>query len=340
MKGVATTRIKRPLILYVIVIAYVVAPLANIALLRAFAGIPLSLIIQRMIRGYGPLASIWLFTAPLVGIGFYFVHAVSWYVFVGHSGLILVDYAFKWVTRPSYYLGSVGGLYNMLMLTGNLLLVVVIGYVVQKHFRAPYFQALPRSWRESTRIPIHQWILVNGQSRRTTDMSEGGCFVADPGSDLRIGDRLSLRFHAGNLAIECNGEVMRQTQRGHGVRFMSLPSSDKREIKRTLKKRFPLRYEVDLACTWRCDGTARVGRVLNVSTGGCYVGTEVGDLTEGMPGEVIIHDFGQTLPAEVVWINSTSKYEKPIGFGCRFSRKHIGLVRILKRRCGQLVLTR
>ena len=335
------TRIKRPLILSLIAVAYIATPLVNIAQLLIFAGIPPGMItMQRVVAAYGPVATLWLVTAPLVGIGFCFVKAASWYVFVGHIGIILADYAWKWVTRPSYYLGSIGRLYHLDMLIGNLLLIAVVAYVVRKNFRAPYFQALPRSWRESTRVPIHQRILVNGQGRKTTDLSGRGCFVEDPESALAPGDRPLLHFHADKVAIDCQGEVMRRTPTGCGIRFLALRAPQKRAITMMLRKRFPLRYEASVACSWRWNGAARSATVRNISAGGCYIQAEIHDLAEATQGELVIHDLRQTLMAKVVWINATGMDEKPVGFGCLFSRKHFGLVRTLRRRYGTLALTR
>jgi hypothetical protein len=70
---------------------YILAPVANILGLSIFMNAPFSAIISNFFKGYGILAGIWLLTAPFVGIGFLFVHRVSWYVFIGHSSLILID---------------------------------------------------------------------------------------------------------------------------------------------------------------------------------------------------------------------------------------------------------
>ncbi|MBW8003754.1 MAG: hypothetical protein FVQ80_17430 [Planctomycetes bacterium] len=57
------------------------APLANILLLVLIAKLPLATIVQRLFKGYGLLAGLWLLTTPLVGIGLYFIHRISWYIF-------------------------------------------------------------------------------------------------------------------------------------------------------------------------------------------------------------------------------------------------------------------
>ena len=48
---------------------------------------------------------------------------------------------------------------TILILAGNLALVGLVGYIIQKDFRSPYLQVLNRSWRERKRIPIYHTIL-------------------------------------------------------------------------------------------------------------------------------------------------------------------------------------
>lgn len=145
----------------------------NVLLIKVLGDISFPLIFKNFFNGFGLFAGLWLLTAPIVGIGFFFVHKVSWYIFIGHSCLILIDYAIKWLSRPIYYMKTISGSHNVLMLTGNLLLVIVVGYIIQKDFRAPYFQALQRHWRESQRIPINHFITINGELMKINDLSPG-----------------------------------------------------------------------------------------------------------------------------------------------------------------------
>ncbi len=118
MKGLKTN-IKRPWIHYIIIIAYITAPLANILLLVLIAKLPLATIVHRLFKGYGLLAGLWLLTAPLVGIGLYFIHRISWYIFLGHSSLILIDYILKWAKKSVFYWRTVPTFHQFLLLTGN-----------------------------------------------------------------------------------------------------------------------------------------------------------------------------------------------------------------------------
>ncbi len=334
--------IKRPFAHYIIIIIYILAPIANILQLSLFMHIPLSGIVHKFFEGYGILAGIWLLTAPFVGIGFLFVHKISWYVFVGHSCLILVDYIMKWVIRPSFYWQNIPNLHNFIMMTGNLILVFIIGYIIQKDFRAPYFQALPRRWRESKRIPIYHTIIVNGEKSKISDLSQGGCFIPEPDLNLRVGDSISLNFISESLTIDCKGEVRRQIPEGFGIQFFGLSGKKKRDIKRMLKKRFALRYKVDLACTWISDDRKRYSKIINISSGGCYIQTDVHDLKKGVSGEIEfdVNKRHFLLPSTIIWINLSGQHEKPIGFGLKFSHKQLKLLKLIMRQYGKLELTR
>jgi len=314
--------IKRPLLHYFISLGYILAPIVNILLLLFVARIGLGDIIERLFQGYGTIAGIWLLTAPIVGIGLYFVHKASWYIFLAHSGLILFDYVYKWVTIPTYYWLSVKGIHQLLLFSGNVALVIVIGYIIQKDFRAPYFQVLPRGWRTNRRVPIRHYIMAGEKKSRISDLSISGCFAAEPGLGLEVGEKMEIRFTADVLQVRCRGEVMRRTPDGFGIRFLRLPAVQKRDIRSMLKKRFPFRYEVEVHGNWRWDDQSIEVTVLDISTSGCYIRADVEGIGEGAKGtlEISSHHHSVRLPASVVWINDEGLHGKPRGFGARFLR--------------------
>jgi Tfp pilus assembly protein PilZ len=323
--------IKRPLTHYVISLAYILAPLVNLLLLVVIARIALGDVVQRLFQGYGVLAGIWLLSAPIVGIGLYFVHQASWYIFLGHSGLILVDYVLKWVQRPDYYWRSITGVHQILLFTGNIALVVVIGYIIQKDFRAPYFQILPRGWRTGKRTLIRHFIELDGRRCNITDLSTGGCFVSEPALGLSVGAKVSIRFRADTMEVGCRGEVMRQVPAGYGVRFMGLPAAQKRDVRRMLRKRFPFRYPVHLAASWASGGRVLEVTMLDISDSGCYLEADVSGIGEGSEGalELLIRRRTERVPAQVVWVNAKALHGKPVGFGVRFRRAQRRLRRLI-----------
>ncbi len=334
-------RIKRPRLHHAIIVGYVLAPVVNIALLLLFTRLPLALVLRRLFAGYGVLAGIWLLTAPLAGISLYFVHRASWYVFLAHSSLILLDFAWKWIARPGYYLATIPRLNNALILLGNLGLVAAIGYLIRRDFRAPYFQALRRHWRESVRIPMRHEVFFGGATRQTDDLSTGGCFIV--GSDRRdqIGLTLPLSFRLGRLEVECRGEIMRVIEAGCGVRFVTLPWGTARMLRQALRNRFALRYRIDLPAAWQAGVSPQSCSLVNISSRGCYLRTDGPPPAEGTRGTLSLGKGApsRTLAATVVWANDKGEHGKPPGCGLRFTLRHRLLVKALLG-AGPFVLTR
>ncbi len=338
------TVFKRPWLHHVIIIVYIAAPFVNILLLRLFLNVTFSVIFSRLFAGYGILATVWLVTAPIVGISLYFVNRLSWYVFLGHSAIILGDFIYKWATRPAYYLRTVPGFHNILILSGNLALVALVAYIIQKDFRSPYLQVLNRNWRERKRIPIYHTISLDGAPRIVSDLSTGGCFVVEEGTSRAMGSRVKLSFASDTLRIDCTGEIMRGTGEGYGIRFTGLPGAKRRDIARMLRKRFSLRHKVELPCSLVVAQQERSAVMIDLSSGGCYVRAVTTGLQQGTAGalRVRLADSARTFlfPGKAVWINSAGENKKPVGFGFQFDRRQGRFLKLAAARHGQGVLIR
>jgi hypothetical protein len=241
-----TAVFRRPWLHHVIIFGYILAPFANILLMRLFLNVPLRVILSGLFAAYGVLATVWLVTAPVVGISLYFVSRFSWYLMLGHSSLILLDFVVKWAWRPAYYLRTVPGVQNLLLLGGNVALVVFIAFILQRDFRAPYFQVFRRGWRERKRVPMNLPVKLEGMARIVSDLSTSGCFVVEKGTNRVPGCRVRLSMTGHALKFDCMGEVMRTTGEGLGIRFHDLTAEEKRDISWMLKKRFALARKVEL----------------------------------------------------------------------------------------------
>jgi hypothetical protein len=227
---------RRPWLHHLIIVGYIAAPFANILLLRLFLSIPLRTILSSLSAGYGVLATVWLVTAPIVGIALYFVSSFSWYLFLGHSSLVLIDFVLKWVSRPSHYLRSIPGTQNLLILAGNLALVVLVAFIIRRDFRAPYFQAISRGWRQRRRCTVRLPVDLEGEVLIASDLSESGCFIVDGHADRVPGARVRLALPLDASRIECAGQIMRSSDSGLGIRFLGLTPVQKREIGRLARK--------------------------------------------------------------------------------------------------------
>lgn len=326
--------VKRPYLHYVIIGGYVISPLANIALYMATYQLPLKLVIQNFFTLFGTLSGIVMLLAPLVGLGLFFVHRASFYAFVAHSALVIVDNLFKLVQSGGVYQGS--------LLAGSLVFIAIIGYVLQRDFRAPYFQALPRSWREGRRIAIHHYITVAGQQYEIDDLSATGCFMHGELPILAVGEKVDVELTIANegIAIRCRGEVMRKNPSGMGLRFIGIDAPGRSAIRRFFKHKFPLRYRVDHPGVL-VTGETRDITIVDMSSGGCFIATPPAHLHVGEKCYIrlVLGEEHFEITGRIVWKNS-GEFIKPHGAGIEFSGTQRRLMRVLSRVRPGLELTR
>jgi hypothetical protein len=336
------TIVKRPWPHYIFIGGYIIAPFANILLLTVFADLSLSVIFSRMWRGYGPLATIWLFSAPLIGISLIFVHKATWYAFLAHSSLILIDFLIKWISRPGYYASTVDGTMNILILSGNLILIIIIGYIVQRDFRAPYFQVLQRHWREKRRIPIRHCILVDGEEFEISDLSAAGCFIINNLFDFNPGDTMTVDLIARDFHFQSEGRVMRVAKAGIGIMFTKLSIGKKRELTQFLKLRFSLRYIAGFPGVWTKRAAKLDVIIQDISNGGCYLEAPVAHMKTGMDCELSfsVNEHTFEVSGFIAWINERGEFGKPVGFGLTFRPRQYLMMRHLVKHHNVLTLTR
>lgn len=330
------TAIKRPTVHYFIIFGYVIAPLLNLLVYSKQYSLSLSALLQNFFTIFSPLSGLLILTEPLVGLGLFFVHRFSWYAFVIHSTLLIADGILKLIQG--------GNVYQWSILGGSIVWIAIIAYVLQKDFRAPYFQALPRTWREKRRVPIHHYIWLAGEQKEIGDFSASGCFVNDPQLQLRLGERVPVRLNLENKDIDftCDGEVVRITDAGLGIRFVDVPRRDQWRLNRFFRNKFPLRYAVSLSCLWQgSSAVAAMVKTVDISRDGCFVAGDISKFEVGESGALQLRlgeeDF--FLDGKVIWINS-GRFIKPLGVGLKFNAAQRRLMRRLHVLHPDLPLTR
>ena len=345
-------RVKRPTLHYLIVIGYVLAPVVNVLLIAIFVDAPLNAMVRGLPRAYGWLMLAWLVTAPLVGLGLLLLRRVSWYAFLLHGSIVIVDFVIRTLIRP-VELQAQQPLHTALLIGGNVVLVAVIAYVLQRDFRAPYLQVLSRAFREDARVPIRRELTVGGHPAVTSDFSAGGCFVSSLPAALgepNVGDRLAIAFGLHRLEVACDGEVMRTEGGGIGVRFLGLSGPTKRALRAVVRHHYALRYAISVPARWRHGDRETPCSVVNISKGGCYLAADppaegegfaegqVGMLALALPATVepatrspITAGPELAVRAQLAWVNADGQFDKPIGFGVHFATSLRRLVRQLLR---------
>jgi hypothetical protein len=332
--------LKRPKIHYLIVAGYIIAPIANIVIAVVLSDARITDLFDRFYRGYGLLAGIWLITAPFIGIGLLYVHRVSWFIFIAHSVLMLADYFAKWIRIPGYAWISVGEPYQILLLSGNIVIVLVIVYIVGRDFRAPYFQVFPHGWRVSKRYPIRHVVTLADARYDITDLSATGCFVAARGIAPELPPGFLVELEADPVQIRCSGEIMRRVPEGWGVCFRDIGRRERRAITHLIRTRFAYRYSVEMQASWDSQGRVRPASVLDVSRTGCYLSADIDGIEVQQTGLVVLLPARRnaTFAGEIVWTNPAGRHDRPVGFGVRFTRRQRTLPRLLVPQSSRLRL--
>jgi hypothetical protein len=238
-----SVRLKRPLSHHFIIVSYIATPIINLLLVSLSLGIPLGAAASRVLAGYGPLVAAWLATAPVAGACLYLLNRASWYIFLVHAGIILAGAV---MTLGLHWLGDVSAIPRLsqaVFLAGNVMRIAFVGYVLQKDFRAPYFHILQRSFRATRRLSVTVSIILDGEACQTEDLSAGGCFVARPAPKRGAGERLGVRLDCGVAELRCEGQVMRSSPDGLGVRFIRLSRRDRLALRLMIARRMVRRQQ-------------------------------------------------------------------------------------------------
>ena len=325
---------KRPAIHHAIIIGYALAPLTSIVFFIVIHNLTLSAVSLNFFEIFGPLGGTLLLTGPVVALGLYFVTRASWYLFLIHGFLSVIDIQIMLFRFPGAFIFSV-------FLT-TVILLGIITYILQKEFRSPYFRTLQRSWREGKRHAIKHVILLNGKPFTVVDLSPVGCYVALPGPALAVGDVADIEFKSENLLISVRGDVMRADDNGYGIRFLDLTRKEREDIKAFLTMRFSLRYQIRLRGVWQFGSQSVEVTVLNISSTGCFMQCDVSNLEKSISGTLIFELDGRAfrLMGKIVWNNESGQYGKPRGYGVRFKRTERRMIHALKKGHKELELVR
>jgi Tfp pilus assembly protein PilZ len=222
-------------------------------------------------------------------------------------------------------------------------MVIIIGFVVQKNFRAPYFQALPRSWRERKRIPLNHVMKLNEKEYKISDISQSGCFCITDERHFTIGQKIPFEFICEKLIIQNVGEIVRISEDGIGIRFFKLNKNEKNDIKIMIKDRFALRYSINIKGTFESGNKFLKGSIYNISRTGLFICVNTVNIEVSEKGicSFKINNEKFLIGAKVAWVNYTDGgFGKPEGIGLRFTNIQWKLIKKIKAKGIPVQLTR
>ncbi len=225
---------RRPLIISIIVICYVLSPVSSILLGSIINRIPIFGVHNIFTRL--PITDILiLFVYPISAAAIYSIKKWGWYLFLACS-LILISYnIFVYNLSPRYSF--------LILIVLNVILAIVAGIFFRKHIIAPYFNPRLRWWETEPRykIEIHAEIISgkNALTGEILDISNSGFFMSLD-QNLTVGRIYKFNLKCLKCSVEVNGKVMRKASRkeelnGYGVMFVKLTDAEKMGINALIK---------------------------------------------------------------------------------------------------------
>lgn len=196
---------KRPLIITIIALCYLLSPAVILLQTSAIHHIPLfgpKNIFDRLFFTDFLVLALY----PACAAGVFSVRKWGWYFFLACS-LILIGYnTVVYLMNPRYTL--------VLLVLYNVGLAIVAGIFFRKHIIAPYFNPRLRWWETETRyrIDIRAEVTIDGErlSGEILDISKTGCLLAFD-RQLRLGSTHSFSLRCLGHFLEIQGMIMRKS---------------------------------------------------------------------------------------------------------------------------------
>lgn len=220
---------KRPLIITVISLCYLIAPAAIIIQGSFLSRIPLfgsHSIFTRLY--YTDIIILCLY--PVCSIGLYSVRKWGWWMFLGSSLALIVYNIVVYLISPMYNI--------VLLVIFNVGLAIVAGIFFRKHIIAPYFNPRLRWWESDPRYRLEIAAYITAGDERiegeTLDISESGCLIA-LNKTLVLGNTYPISMRCMGHRVDLQGRAMRRSSTGenpvrYGMMFVKRDKEQKRHL--------------------------------------------------------------------------------------------------------------
>ncbi|HMW04827.1 MAG TPA: PilZ domain-containing protein [Leptospiraceae bacterium] len=261
----------------------------------------------------------------LVGIGILGVKKWGYFVFLTFNSALII--------HGIYLLVRFNGIETEVMSQERLILNLIITilpfflilYFLNSEISTPYLTLVPRGFRKKwrTEIPIKGFLLDslgNKLNITTLDVSPTGC-LAEVDGYIADEDDFALTFDL-EKDWRVSASVVRIQNENVGLRFNYNGTNDpaKKELKNYLESKLHPRYDITIPCDWSVNGQNYTSDILNISEGGLFLSTnESAKIGDNVSFSFKLLGFRFSGTGSISWINSSAKYNKPVGIGISFN---------------------
>jgi hypothetical protein len=227
---------KKPFSIKFFAACFLVAPIFNLSLIAWLNHWPLTG--PRGVLGHlSPYELCLISLFPFTAYGIWKVAKWGYYLFLSFSTLIIIHNFYILLTQKQY------SSYMVLLFQATTLSVV--GFFLQKHITAPYFNPKMRWWESRPRYKVDVGCvnkISEGASARLFeshihDISKGGCFMVCS-ENLKIDTQIELEFSFNNNRVLILGETVwlcPKIQGGYGIQFHKMSLLNKLALRAIIK---------------------------------------------------------------------------------------------------------
>ena len=261
----------------------------------------------------------------LVGVGILGVKKWGYFLFLAFNSALII--------HGFYLLFQFNGIETDVMSKERLILNLIITalpfflilYFLNSEISTPYLTLLPRGFRKKwrTEIPL-KGVLIDSLGNKlnvtTLDVSPTGCLAVVDGY-ISDEDDFALTFDI-EKDWKVNASVVRIQGENVGLRFNydEKTAHAKKELKNYLQSKLLPRYDITIPCDWTHVNNSLNSDILNVSEGGLFLSTsEPTKIGDAVSFSFKLLGFRFSGNGTISWLNSESKYNKPVGIGISFS---------------------
>jgi hypothetical protein len=173
-------RYKKPLLLILIALCFILAPIFNTIYNAIFLNIPLLVVL----KSYDFLAIILMTTLIITGIGLLFLKIWSWYLFLIQAAIIIIYNVFNIIEKANYY--------NVFILAQSLILFLLAGYFLRRDIFEPFFSKEFRGFRKAKRQQAEGTVQIDGEIYPILNISEKGFRVKWSNCPKKSGDPVQI----------------------------------------------------------------------------------------------------------------------------------------------------
>lgn len=174
-----------------------------------------------------------LLAFPLVALGIWLVVKWGYYLFIAFSLTILGHNFYMLIESQSYN--------RYIVLLFQVTTLSVVGFFLQKHITAPYFNPKLKWWESLPRYKVDLMGKVKAGREvfeaEILDISKGGCFVK-AGSKLTINQTIAIEFAHKKDEFSAKGVVLWVSEKvkdGYGIKFEQVGVKEKWILQSILK---------------------------------------------------------------------------------------------------------